>query len=256
MRYYSHQMILWKWRVADLLVGFPDIRIWFQNARQIPPWRATACDTQEKRAGGGWGILNKPQNKCLDCQSLMSGTKRLQPCCHEELFQWTMTQKPWQWLIHTRPPFTDARRLPQASALILRWCCGRLLSSIFFLPFLLLLLPCMIDAFQKCQPLVLNHLSPSSTLFQPPTVNDCACLASCQFRLIFISLCDTICTKNLITWYKCFCFVGPNEILHSKYEQLAWFFRILCFFKCTTNPENDSLSRCFSATRVWVWCAD
>ena len=119
-----------------------------------------------------------------------------------------------------------------------------------FLPFLLLLLPCMIDAFQKCQPLVLNHLSPSSTLFQPPTVNDCACLASCQFRLIFISLCDTICTKNLITWYKCFCFVGPNEILHSKYEPLAWFFRILCFFKCTTNPENDSLSRCFSATRV------
>ncbi len=48
-----------KWWVANLLVSFPDIRIWFRNARQIPPRRATACNTQEKTAGGRWGILNK-----------------------------------------------------------------------------------------------------------------------------------------------------------------------------------------------------
>ncbi len=45
--------------IANLLVSFPDIRIWFRNARQIPPWRATACNTQEKTAGGRWGILNQ-----------------------------------------------------------------------------------------------------------------------------------------------------------------------------------------------------
>jgi hypothetical protein len=51
-----------KWRVADLLAGFPDIQIWFRNVRQIPPRRATAtaCNIQEKTAGGRWGILNKP----------------------------------------------------------------------------------------------------------------------------------------------------------------------------------------------------
>ncbi len=46
-------------RVADLLVCFPDIRIWFRNMRQIPPWRATNCNTLEKTAGGRWGILNQ-----------------------------------------------------------------------------------------------------------------------------------------------------------------------------------------------------
>ena len=55
---YSRQIVFWKWRVANLLVGFPDIRIWFRNARQIPPQHAMACNTQEKTAGGRWGILN------------------------------------------------------------------------------------------------------------------------------------------------------------------------------------------------------
>ncbi len=47
--------------LLTLVVGFPDIRIWFRNARQIPPRCATACNTQEKTAGGRWGILNKGQ---------------------------------------------------------------------------------------------------------------------------------------------------------------------------------------------------
>jgi hypothetical protein len=45
--------------LLNLLVGFPDIRIWFWNARQIPPRRATACNTQEKTAGGRCGNLNQ-----------------------------------------------------------------------------------------------------------------------------------------------------------------------------------------------------
>ncbi len=38
---------------------FPRYWILFRNARQIPPRRATDCNTQEKTAGGRWGILNK-----------------------------------------------------------------------------------------------------------------------------------------------------------------------------------------------------
>ncbi len=48
-----------KWRVADLLIGFPDIEICFgTRVRSLPDalWIATP---KKKTAGGRWGILNE-----------------------------------------------------------------------------------------------------------------------------------------------------------------------------------------------------
>ncbi len=97
---------------------FPRYWIWFRNARQIPPRRATACNTQEKTAGGRWEILNKSSNSCRTSQ---------QKCWHIDCFRrfqtshlvWYQTKIPGNATIVTTPrqeEILDAARLDGCSS--------------------------------------------------------------------------------------------------------------------------------------------
>ncbi len=56
-QYYSRQIVFWKWQVANLLVGFPDIAFGFGTRVRSLPNALRIATPKERLPGAGGGFL-------------------------------------------------------------------------------------------------------------------------------------------------------------------------------------------------------